>query len=140
MSVLEFLDTNVLVYDFDNAAGSKHQAARALTRELRTHGRGAISTQVLQELYSVITGRKLPHPADHGTARVHLHRFDSWTVVPVQVKTVHAASELAEAYKVNFWDGLILAAAGECSASIVWTEDLSHGQRHGSVEVRNPFV
>ena len=46
----------------------------------------------------------------------------------------------AEAYRVNFWDGLILAAAGECNASSVWTEDLSHGQRHGSVEVRNPFV
>ena len=42
-------------------------------------------------------------------------------------------------YQMSFWDGLILAAAEAAGADVLFTEDLNHGQRYGSVLVRNPF-
>ena len=46
-----FVDTNVLVYSHDRGAGRKHRLARYLVRRLWRDRSGAISTQVLQELY-----------------------------------------------------------------------------------------
>jgi predicted nucleic acid-binding protein len=42
-------------------------------------------------------------------------------------------------YQISFWDGLILAAAEAGGAEVLYTEDLSHGQRYGGVLARNPF-
>ncbi len=42
-------------------------------------------------------------------------------------------------YKVSFWDALVLHAAQASGAEILYSEDLSDGQRYGSVRVMNPF-
>ncbi len=42
-------------------------------------------------------------------------------------------------WHISFWDAMILVAARACSASVLWSEDLSDGQRYGDVLVRNPF-
>jgi predicted nucleic acid-binding protein len=47
--------------------------------------------------------------------------------------------EFEERYQISFWDALILAAAESGGAGVVYTEDLNHGQRYGSVLVQNPF-
>ena len=44
-----FVDTNVFVYAYDRAAGSKHVRAREFVEYLWTSGRGVLSTQVLRE-------------------------------------------------------------------------------------------
>lgn len=49
-----FVDTNVLVYPFDETAGTKHEAARNSLESLWSEGRGALSVQVLQEFYDVV--------------------------------------------------------------------------------------
>ncbi|MBI4499514.1 MAG: hypothetical protein HY689_16625 [Chloroflexi bacterium] len=51
MSV-EFCDTNVLVYAFDTSAGEKRAKAQHLLERLVLSGDGAISVQVLQELFT----------------------------------------------------------------------------------------
>src|SRR5688500_5308103 len=53
-----FLDSNVLVYGDDAAAGAKRDRAVELIGDLVRTGAAVISTQVLQEYYSVAT-RKL---------------------------------------------------------------------------------
>ena len=50
MSGKYFVDTNILVYAHDKAAGAKHDRAKALVEELWRDRTGVISTQVLQEL------------------------------------------------------------------------------------------
>ena len=50
-----------------------------------------------------------------------------------------APREFEERYQISFWDALILAAAESGGAGVVYTEDLNHGQRYGSVLVQNPF-
>ncbi len=45
-----FVDTNILMYAHDSAAGEKHERAKALVEELWQARSGVVSTQVLQEL------------------------------------------------------------------------------------------
>ena len=42
-------------------------------------------------------------------------------------------------YQTSYWDGAILAAAESIGVPRLYSEDLNHGQRYGSVEVLNPF-
>src|SRR6266851_688444 len=62
MSV-EFCDTNILVYAYDVTAGAKHERARNLVERLWREEAGAISIQVLQELFVTLT-RKVTQPVD----------------------------------------------------------------------------
>ena len=47
MTVLRFVDTNILLYAYDRDAGSKHECAKQLMIELWNEGNGCLSTQVL---------------------------------------------------------------------------------------------
>ncbi len=51
MSVLIFVDTNVLIYALDEADPKKQEAARVWRADLWKSRRGRISYQVLQEFY-----------------------------------------------------------------------------------------
>ena len=42
-------------------------------------------------------------------------------------------------YGISYWDGAIIAADEALWAKVLYTEDLSHGQRYGSVRAINPF-
>jgi len=48
-----FLDTNVLVYTFDDRAPAKQRRARKLVAEALETRRGLVSTQVVQEFLNV---------------------------------------------------------------------------------------
>ena len=55
MSVEHFLDTNVLVYLFDETNDRKREKAVRLVRESFEDDTGCISYQVVQETINVIT-------------------------------------------------------------------------------------
>ncbi len=55
MSVLIFVDTNVLIYALDEADPKKQEAARVWRADLWKSRRGRISYQVLQEFYVKVT-------------------------------------------------------------------------------------
>jgi predicted nucleic acid-binding protein len=78
-SALEFCDTNVLVYAFDQSAGEKRVAARALMDRLWASNSGVTSVQVLQECFVVLT-RRLPHPLAVQTARAIVEDLSAWRV------------------------------------------------------------
>ena len=50
------------------------------------------------------------------------------------------ALEVEMRYKTSFWDALILQAAEEAGASILYTEDLAAGQYCGGIQVVNPLI
>ncbi len=47
---------------------------------------------------------------------------------------------IRERYQISYWDAAIVAAAAELGCSALYSEDLSHGQFYGTVQVINPFV
>ena|GEM_PF-3021718 len=42
--------------------------------------------------------------------------------------------------RLSFWDSLIVAAAARGRASLLLSEDLSHGRTLAGVRVSNPFI
>jgi predicted nucleic acid-binding protein len=38
------------------------------------------------------------------------------------------------------WNALIVEAAIRSGATILYTEDMHHGTRYGTLELRNPFL
>lgn len=134
-----FVDTNVLVYVHDLSAGAKCLRAQELTRDLWDSQNGVVSTQVLQELYSALR-RRLKTPMSVVDAGAILQDYFQWEVVTNNRDSIIRATEIEARFKISFWDGLILQAAERAGASVVYSEDLSHGQSYGSVRVMNPFL
>jgi predicted nucleic acid-binding protein len=132
----EFVDTNILIYAFDATAGDKRRVAVELITRLWSDRTGCVSLQVLQEFYVAAT-RKMMLAAEQ--AKLQVSRLGRWRVHRPSVEDVLAAIELHQGHSVSFRDGLILRSAQASQCSVLWSEDLSSGQRWGSLEVRNPF-
>lgn len=137
-SRLEFCDTNILVYAYDASSGRKRTSADVLLERLWEQRAGALSIQVLQEFFTVVT-RKLAGSMPVGEARAAVERFTEWHVVEPTKQDVLAAIDRSERWRISFWDAMLVTAAVKAGASVLWSEDLSHGQTYDGVTVRNPF-
>lgn len=138
MSDRFFVDTNILMYAHDSAAGKKHERAKALVEDLWETRSGVVSTQVLQEL-AVNLRRKAKKPLDAKATRDVVADYLAWQVVVNGGDSILEALDLESRYQVSFWDALVIQAAQVGGAEILYSEDLSHGQRYGSVLVTNPL-
>lgn len=137
MTDVVFVDTNILIYAHDQAAGQKRErAARALER-LWDEQTGRVSVQVLQEFYVTIT-QKLA--GARATAREVIRTYTPWVHYPTTPETILRASEIAELAQLSFWDALIVASAEQAGASQLYTEDLNAGQTIAGVKIVNPLV
>lgn len=133
-----FVDTNVLVYAHDASTGAKHEAARSIVERLWDERSGAVSTQVLQELYFSLR-RKVARPLPPAEARAVVADYLRWEVVVNNGESILEAAALEERYGISFWDALVVQAARACGALTLLTEDLSDGQLYDSVRVVSPF-
>ncbi len=136
---VSFIDTNVLVYAHDRSESRKQAIAQALLDELWRQRTGTLSTQVLQEFYSVAT-RKFDPPLRLAAAREIVALYSTWPTVQVDVALILAASKLAERDSISFWDALIVEAARRAGASRLLTEDLQTGRHFDGVQTHNPFL
>ena len=139
MSVRHFVDTNILMYAHDNAAGEKHARARALVEDLWDGRSGVVSTQVLQEL-AVNLRRKAKKPLDAKATRDVVSDYLTWQVVVNGGDSILEALELEARYQKSFWDALVIQAAQVAGAEILYSQNLSDGQRYGTVRVKNPLT
>ena len=132
-----FLDTNVLVYCTDAAAPAKQARARALVQRLSSAGEAVVSTQVLTELFHVLTRQhKLPGAA----AQALVQACTAWPVVDSDTALVAAAIDRSLQHRLSIWDAMVVQAALQAHADTLYSEDLGHGQRFGALAVVNPFV
>jgi predicted nucleic acid-binding protein len=131
-----FFDTNVLFYMHSTAEPAKQTRAQELfDRHLQLRS-VVLSTQVVQEFYSV-GSRKLAFSRQY--LKEAVTKFLSLPLVVLGPSEILKAIENEERYQISFWDALILAAAESGGAEVLFTEDLNHNQQYGSVLVRNPF-
>ncbi len=134
-----FVDTNVLVYAHDAQAGGRHLTAKRVLSELWESRDGSLSTQVLQEFYTVAT-RKLTPAMPRRQARGLVAAYAEWCDVATEPQLIVAASRLEEEHTVAFWDALIVVAALRAGASLLVSEDLQDGRQFGTLTVANPFT
>jgi predicted nucleic acid-binding protein len=136
MTATVFVDTNVLLYAFDEADLKKQAAARHWRAALWTSKRGRLSVQVLQEFYANILRR---WPAAQEQARAEIRNLSAWHPVPMDYEMLVRGWRLQDRFQLSFWDSLIVAAAKSSACNFLLTEDLQPGQDLDGVTVLNPF-
>ena len=134
-----FVDTNVLVYALGDHDAARSPVARALLKDLMAAGGYHTSTQVLQELFVVLT-RKCRKPLTAVQAVRYLDELARWPVVVLDYGAVRQAAELSGTASLSFWDALLVVAAARSGSAFLYTEDLQHGQKILGVEIANPFL
>lgn len=135
---IEFCDTNIFVYAYDISAGEKRRMAKDLLERVWTSSTGALSVQVLQELFVSLT-RKASPPLQSPAARQIVEDLTAWKVVEPSGRDVLEAIDTCVRWGLSFWDAMIVTAARRAGASVLWSEDLKNGESYDGVVVRNPF-
>lgn len=136
MSEIAFFDTNILLYICERRELVKREIARRLYAAHLEDGTLRISTQVVQEFYAAAT-RKLGMPlADAAAQAEALCGLELLVVGPPEILR---AFSVEQRYRINFWDALIVSSAVSANAATLFTEDLTHGQRIGKLQIVNPF-
>ncbi|HLC36410.1 MAG TPA: PIN domain-containing protein [archaeon] len=136
-----FIDTNVLVYAFDESEKAKREKAKKIVEKI-TKGemKGAVSGQVLGELFTVLL-KKIEKPVEKEKARIIVNGLiDSvhWKKINYSEKTISNAMDRAINDKTPFWDSLIAETMIENKVPVILTENLKDFK---SKELRavNPF-
>lgn len=133
-----FIDTNILVYAHDASEPERHEIARSVLDQLWNTDAGILSTQVLQEFYSVAT-RKLVPPMSPAEAREVVALYSAWRVVRIETAMILNASRLQERHGLAFWDALVVEAAQVGGADRLLTEDMQTGRSFDGILIENPF-
>ena len=138
MSV-DFIDSNVFIYLFDETDARKHETAKQIIKQALDTGSARISFQVVQETLNVLTC-KLAVPLSAADARRFMESVlvPLWRVMPSQT-LYHRGLDLQARYGFGFYDALIVAAALDAGCTRLFSEDLQHGQRIEKLTVENPF-
>ncbi len=136
MSAEYFLDTNILVYAFDQKAEHKREKALSLSQAGQPW---MISWQVVQEFCSVARHRfTIPLDLEFLGDYLNLFLLPHCKVMP-SGPIYRKALQIQRETQYRFYDSLIVAAALESGASILYSEDLQHGRHIGHLRIMNPF-
>lgn len=128
-----FFDTNVLLYLL-SGDDSKADRAEAIMAES-----GVISVQVLNEFASVAT-RKLR--MTYAEIRDILGTFRLLCrIEPVTLDTHDLGLNIAERFGFSLYDSMIISAALLSGCTVLYSEDLQHGQViEDQLTIANPFL
>lgn len=132
MPAKRFFDTNILIYAF---ASNDPRSAHA--ESLIAEG-GIIGVQVLNE-FTNVTRRKLRWPWEQIEASLAVVEELFSPVAPLTPAIHTRAVALARARELSVYDALIVAAAQDAGCGLLFSEDLQHGQKFGTLTVENPF-
>ena len=138
MSVEYLIDSNVIIYLFDEADPEKRRHAETLIDNALRTGSACISFQVVQEVLNVLT-LKLNVATEDARRILQQVLTPLWRVNPTP--TLHERGlDIRARYGFSFYDSLIVAAALETGVKTLLSEDFQHGQTVDGLTIRNPFL
>ena len=135
MTIKAFIDTNVLVYSFDDKDAGKYEQANRLIKDL---DQPVINSQVIRELGNNL--RKKAGFNEPSIQQVIRELYRDCTVISSSEQTFIKASQLRDQMSVSYWDSLIIAAAVAAGCTILYSEDMQHGQTVTNTTIINPFL
>ena len=140
MSGKTFLDSNILIYAYDNGDDVlKQNRAQKILNEGIASDDIVLSAQVLSEFYTTVT-KRFENPLSSVEALNVIELVNVLQIISIDVSLVKRAIETQERYQINYWDGLIITAAERARCSTIFSEDLNAGQLYHDIEVENPFT
>jgi predicted nucleic acid-binding protein len=139
MSVEFFLDTNILVYTFDETSPAKQSRARELVEHALENRSGVISYQVTQEFLNVAT-RKFVPPLSADQAQRYLQQvLEPLCSVFSSNDLYRRAIDIQARWRYGFYDSLIIASALHAGCTTLYSEDLQASQAIESLTIVDPF-
>lgn len=133
-----FIDTNVLIYLYDDRFPKKQLMARRLVKNNIENI--TISSQVVQEFCNVMLS---------GKVQVSMKQADLEEIVEDILIPMMQHVPSGEFYErtlrlhalgsISFYDALIVQAAIDTNCSVLYSEDLQDGRKYGSLTVVDPF-
>lgn len=133
MSAKPFIDTNIVVYAF-GTEGAKSDKAETLLA-----AGGVVSVQVLNEFVNV-SRRKLGRDWAEIVAALDVLNVLLEPALPLTLELHKAAIGIARDDNLSVYDSLIVAAALRAGCSVLYSEDLQHGQTFENLTICNPFL
>jgi predicted nucleic acid-binding protein len=137
MNGADFLDTNVVVYAYDDKNPDKQRVARQLLQS-GIAGKTVISNQVLAEFAATMLHKAAPPATAHAVMKA-IDALCATRVILTDADMVRRAIEARLSYGLHFYDGLIVAAAERAGCLRIWSEDFNVGQKYFGVTVSNHF-
>src|SRR6266849_6734 len=135
-----FLDTNIIVYSFDQSFAHKAEVADRLIQQGLLTRKGAISYQVVQEFFNVARRRSAGpmrlEEAEHFLSTV----LSPLCMVHSSPALFHRALQLVDRFQLQWYDSLIVSGALEAKCGILYSEAFQNGQKIDELEIRNPFL
>lgn len=142
MIVAALIDTNVLVYRFDDRFPEKQATADALLREGIRDDSVRIGHQAVVEFVRATTRRQsdgtsiLEPAAARSEAEDLLRQFQ---VIYPDDRVVRTALQGMAAYALPLWDAHMWAYAEVHELGVLFSEDFQHERWYGGVLVLDPF-
>jgi predicted nucleic acid-binding protein len=136
MSAEITIDTNILVYAFDDKSPFKQDICIAMLKGAAASGY-RLAFQAIGEFYAAATRRRILTPKDEA---FQLEKFVKGfeTFLPSPGAYTLAAQEAARGTFL-YWDAVLLISAGDAGCDVILSEDMADGARLGSITMRNPF-
>lgn len=132
------LDTNILVYFYDNRDPAKHQFAQDLLTDLGASQSAALSTQCLAE-FAYVAQRKLRFPPKNIYEQIHVIS-NSWQILPLTNPVVLEAARGVRDYQLAYYDAQIWATARLNQIPAIFSEDFNSGSVLEGIHFVNPFL
>lgn len=135
-----FIDTNIIVYLFDDRYPKKQKISKDIMHKGLKDRAGKISFQVIQEFTNVAINK-----FEETILKKDLTHFIKKILLPLNsgfqsVDLINKAIEINYSHSISFYDALILSATIEANCKVLYTEDMEHGFKIDGVKVVNPFV
>ncbi len=129
-----FLDTNLMVYLYSNDPKSMVVENLIYDRLDDIY----LSIQVLNELYNVLTRKKLQSKAE---ARSTIYDIIAgFRIYCIDEHCIKRAITINIQHLFSYWDSLIIASALESGCATLYSEDLQHQQViDNTLTILNPF-
>ena len=128
------LDTNILIYLYDDSDERKRNISESLILD-----RPIIGSQVISEFLNV-TKRLLKLPKNELMDKAN-KLFRVCEIVSMNQMTITKAKDLIVKYDFQLFDSLIVASALQSDCTVLYSEDLHHNLLvENQLRIINPFI
>ena len=142
MAARALIDTNIVIYRYDERFPDKQSIASDVLREGIVSGNVRIPHQVIVEFIAATTRggpeARLLDPADARREAEEL--MAQFPIIYPDDAVLRTALRGAAAYGLSWYDAHLWAYADVHGIEELISEDFQHGRMYGTVTVRNPFL
>ena len=142
MAARALIDTNILVYRYDDRFPDKQSIATDVLRDGIATGNARIPHQAIIEFVAATTrGEPENRLLDVVDARREAEEFMAqFPIIYPDDAVLRTALRGAAAYGLSWFDAHLWAYAEVHGIAELLSEDFQHGRMYGTVTVRNPFL